>query len=632
MPDGSSRGSAAAFAVTRKGYPCPVTTHATEDARPDTPEIDDHGVIGDCETLALVSNLGDIDWMCWPRADAPSLFGSLLDPDAGRWSIQPESATHRTQQFYLSETNVLVTRFQTEDGIVEIDDAMAMDGPQRLVRRVRCVRGSVSVRSEFVPRPDYARAAVDWDSDTDGVTLQTDSLRLRLRASAELTLDRDAGLVTCAERLDEGDELAFDLAAADTDRDVDDDTEVAEHVAATVTETIDYWKLWTAGGTYRGRYRSAVERSALALKLLTNRSTGGMLAAGTTSLPEHIGGERNWDYRFVWIRDAAFTVYALLEIGHDAEADAFIGWLVDRVDECDQADGSPLTPVYDLDGNARIGEHELDWRGYENSRPVRIGNAAADQFQLDIYGELIDSLYIFDRRSRGLSLDTWDKIRLIVDYVIDRWREPDDGMWEIRSEPQRHTASILMCWVAVERAIRMAEFRGRPADLVAWRRARDEMHDTIRTEGWNDELGAFTQTLGGDTLDASILLAPLVKFVDGRDPRWTSTLDAVVEHLAHGPLVDRYDTDRYDDGLTCGEGSFTICSFWLVEALARAGRVEEARRSFDQLLGYANPVGLFSEQIGPSGRQLGNTPQALTHLALISAAVALDEALDSEET
>ena len=597
-----------------------------EDARPATPEIDDHGVIGDCETLALVSNLGDIDWLCWPRADSPSIFGSILDPDAGRWTIQPEARTHRTQQFYLSETNILVTRFQTDDGIVEIDDAMSMAGPQRLVRRVRCVRGPVTVRSEFVPRPDYARAEVRWSAPAAGaVEMATDALHLRLAASEPIELDGDIAVTTAT--LDEGDELAFELSTADTPFDHDD---ITGHVDGIVATTIDYWKLWTAGGTYRGRYRAAVERSALVLKLLTNRTTGGMLAAGTTSLPEHLGGERNWDYRYVWIRDAAFTVYALLEIGHDAEADAFIGWLVDRVDECNDTGDSPLTPVYDLDGNARIDEQTLDWRGYDDSRPVRIGNAAADQFQLDIYGELVDSLYIFDRHVRGLSLDTWDKICLIVDYVIGHWREPDDGMWEIRAEPQRHTASILMCWVAVERAIRMAEFRGRPADLVAWRQARDEMHATIRTEGWNDEVGAFTQTLGGDTLDASILLAPLVKFVDGRDPRWTSTLDAVIGHLAHGPLVDRYDTDRYDDGLTCGEGSFTICSFWLVETLARAGRVEEARRSFDQLLGYANPVGLFSEQIGRAGRQLGNTPQALTHLALISAAVALDEALDSE--
>ena len=600
-----------------------------EDARPSTPEIDDHGVIGDCETLALVSNLGGIDWLCWPRADSPSIFGSLLDPDAGAWTIQPTSRTHRTQQFYLSETNVLVTRFQTDDGIVEVDDAMVMTGPQRLVRRVRCVRGPVTVRSEFTPRPDYARDRVRWQAPAaapNSVELIADTLRLRLAASEPIQVDDDTAV--CEARLDEGDELAFELSTPDAP--VDDD--LVGHVDRLVVETTDYWKLWTAGGTYRGRYQAAVERSALALKLLTNRTTGGMLAAGTTSLPEHLGGERNWDYRFVWIRDAAFTVYALLEIGHDAEADAFIGWLVDRVDECDQADGSPLTPVYDLDGNADIGEATLDWRGYDDSRPVRIGNAAADQFQLDIYGELVDSLYIFDRRVRGLSLDTWDKIRLIVDYVIDHWSEPDDGMWEIRAEPQRHTASILMCWVAVERAIRMAEYRGRPADLVAWRQARDDMHEAIRNEGWNDELGAFTQTLGGDTLDASILLAPLVKFVDAHDPRWTSTLDAVIGHLAHGPLVDRYDTDRYEDGLSCGEGSFTICSFWLVENLARAGRVEEARRSFDQLLGYANPVGLFSEQIGPSGRQLGNTPQALTHLALISAAVALDEALNSEES
>ncbi|MCB0967403.1 MAG: glycoside hydrolase family 15 protein [Ilumatobacter sp.] len=607
-----------------------MTTTATDDGpRRRAPAIDDHGVIGDCETLALVTDHGEIDWMCWPRADSHSIFGSLLDPDAGHWSIHPTGEVGRTQQFYLSETNVLVTRFQVAGGIVEIDDAMAMAGPRRLVRRVRCVRGDVQVRVEFRPAPGYGADDIRWtEVSSRAIDVETDHLALRLASSAPMSVQ--AGRVVADLRLCDGDEVVYLLGdGSDDDRPDDVSVERGDEV---LREVVDHWKLWSARGRYRGRYRAAVERSALALKLLTNRTTGGMLAAGTTSLPEHIGGERNWDYRYVWIRDAAFTVYALLEIGHDAEAEAFIGWLVDRVDDCERSGGTPLTPLYDLDGTAKLDETTLPWRGYEESRPVRIGNAAAEQVQLDIYGELIDSLYLFDRKVRGLSIDTWDKIRLIVDHVIAHWRDPDDGMWEIRSGPQRHTVSVMMCWVAVERAIRMAEFRGRPADLETWRRARDEMHDAIVTDGWNDELGAFTQTFGGDTLDASILLAPLVKFVDGHDPRWTSTLDAVVERLTHGPLVDRYDTAAYDDGLDCGEGSFTICSFWLVEALARAGRVDQARRHFDQLLGYANPVGLFSEQIGPTGRQLGNTPQALTHLALISAAVALDEALDREES
>jgi GH15 family glucan-1,4-alpha-glucosidase len=594
------------------------------------PPVDQHGVIGDCETIALVSAHGEIDWMCWPRADSPSIFGSLLDPDAGHWQLGPADGFRRTQQIYLSETNVLVTRFETDTAIVEIDDAMAMHGPRRLLRRVRCVRGTTTIRSELRARPDYARADAELRAaGDDGVEIGLGGDTLRLRSSAGVSVDGGCAVTTVD--LSTGQCVAFDLSEGARDGTSSSGEDLDEFVRRAIDETVEHWKRWTALGTYDGRYRHAVERSALALKLLTNRTTGGMLAAGTTSLPEQIGGERNWDYRYVWIRDAAFTVYAFLEIGHTQEAEAFIDWLVDRVQECDACGDAPLRPLYDLDGNAKLDETTLDWRGYEGSRPVRIGNAAIAQRQLDIYGELIDSLYLFDRHVRGLAIETWQKVRLLVEHVIAHWREPDEGMWEIRSGRRRHTTSVLMCWVAVERAIRMAEFRGRPADLVAWRAARDEMHDTLVEEGWNEDIGTFTQTLRGDTVDASILLAPLVKFVDAHDPRWRSTLDAVIERLAHGPLVDRYDTDAYDDGLSCDEGSFTICSFWLVEALARAGRVDEARRSFDLLLGYASPVGLFSEQIGPTGRQLGNTPQALTHLALISAAVALDEAIDRDD-
>jgi GH15 family glucan-1,4-alpha-glucosidase len=619
----------------RRGYRPWVPDRVTTDRAP-IPPIDEHGVIGDCETLAVVSAHGEIDWMCWPRADSPSIFGSLLDEDAGHWQLGPADGFRRTQQIYLSETNVLVTRFETDTGIVEIDDAMAMAGPRRLVRLVRCVRGSATIRSDLRARPDYARSEARLHADgARCVEIDLGEEGLRLRSSADLTIDGDRVVSTIA--LIEGQSVAFDLGSSGTDGSTDHrgadapHDDVVERVRQVIDDTVDRWKRWTALGTYRGRYRHAVERSALALKLLTNRTTGGMLAAGTTSIPEQIGGERNWDYRYVWIRDAAFTVYAFLELGHHDEAEAFIDWLVERVEECDVCDEAPLRPLYDLDGNAKLDETTLDWRGYEDSRPVRIGNAATGQQQLDIYGELIDSLYLFDHHVRGLAIATWQKICLLVDHVIDQWRRPDEGMWEIRSGRQRHTSSVLMCWVAVERAIRMAEFRGRPADLPAWRSARDEMYTTLIDDGWNDELGAFTQTLGGDTVDASILLAPLVKFIDAHDPRWGSTLDVVIDRLAHGPLVDRYDTDVYDDGLDCDEGSFTICSFWLVEALARAGRVDEARRSFDQLLGYASPVGLFSEQIGPTGRQLGNTPQALTHLALISAAVALDEAIDRQQ-
>ena len=367
----------------------------------------------------------------------------------------------------------------------------------------------------------------------------------------------------------------------------------------------------------------------MTLKLLTHGPTGGIVAAATTSLPEVIGGERNWDYRYVWIRDAAFTLYAFIELGYLSEAEAFTEWLVQRVQTCNRSgDQPPLSPLYDLDGNAEIDEIELThWSGYADSTPVRIGNAASGQLQLDIYGEMIDALYLADKHGDGLSLDTWQNVCVLVDWVVDNWAQPDEGIWETRGGEQRHTSSLLMCWVAVERAMRMARDRGRPAPYERWRAGRDEMHACLVADGWNDELGAFTQTLGGSTLDASVLLMPLVRFISPTDDRWLSTLDAIGERLAHGPLVDRYDPAETDDGLDGNEGSFTMCSFWYVEALARAGRVGEARSMFDRLLSYASPTGLFSEEIGPEGRLIGNFPQAFTHLALISAAVQLDEVL-----
>lgn len=598
---------------------------------PNELDLESHGVVGDLQTVAVVSTRGDVAWWCWPRIDSPSVFGALLDADGGHWRIEPVDRVVRARQFYLSGTNVLVTRFHTAGAVVEIEDAMALDEPRRLVRRVRSVRGTVRLRCELVPRPDYGRADVDVRLDESGCAARIagGGVDLLLRTTTPLLLDGNR-----PDRLHGEFELApdgtvvfalgdrsDDQAPQDLDADVDD----------LIDDTVARWKGWTSRGTYRGRWREHVERSALALKLLTNVHTGGVVAAATTSLPEAIGGSRNWDYRYVWIRDAAFTVYALLAIGHVEEARAFVDWLVARVDECVDGDGPLLRPLYDLDGGSNLNEITLDhWSGYAGSTPVRVGNAAAEQEQLDVYGELIDSLYLYDKHGEGVSFATWDRIRTFVDHVIDSWEQPDHGMWEARCEPERYTSSLLMCWVAVERAMRMAQFRGRPADLERWRAARDAMHRTIADRGWNDRLGAFTQTLDGDAVDASILLAPLVKFIGGTDPRWQSTLDVLREQLAHGPLVDRYDLGHSSDGLDGTEGSFTICSFWLVEALVRADRVDEAVELFDRLLSYASPVGLFSEQIADDGRQIGNFPQAFTHLALISAAIALDEALDQE--
>ncbi len=592
-------------------------------------DLERYGVVGDMATLGVVADTGSVDWLCWPRYDSPSVFGRLLDADGGHWMIEPTAEVFARKQVYLSATNILVTRLHTDSGVIEIEDLMAVDAPTRsLVRRVHGVRGRVELRSIAVFRPDYGRARAAIDVHGDGFAIDIGAEQsLVMTGSCELRTQGD-DTIGATFVVGERESVWFTLGASSPAND--------DELEGIVETSRRLWQRWSARSTYRGRWREEVERSALTLKLLTCATTGGLIAAGTTSLPEVVGGERNWDYRYVWIRDAAFTLYALLELGYTDEADAFTGWLTDRIEacaeRCDQSDGPPLSPLYDLDGEDDLAETVLDhWSGYADSRPVRIGNEASGQMQLDIYGELVDSIYIADKQGDGVSLVTWNHVSTIVEWVVEHWQTPDDGMWEARSGPQRYTSSLLMCWVAVERAIRMARRRGRPADLVSWSRARDEMHRTLVERGFNRDLGAFTQTLDGATLDASILLAPLVKFIAPDDPMWLSTLDAIDRTLARGPLVDRYDHDESADGLEGDEGSFTICSFWYVEALSRAGRVDEARMHFERLLTYATPTGLFSEEIGPHGRLLGNFPQAFTHLALISAATSLDEALNRRE-
>ena len=593
--------------------------------------LDDYGVIGDMRTLAVVGSHGAIDWMCWPRFDSPSVFGALLDDDGGRWSIEPTCPVTARRQVYLSGTNVLMTRFHAESGLVEVEDFMTLgDGGRHIVRSIRCRRGSVEMTSVISARPGFGCVEATLRPGDDGTVVLTspagpgDSVDAwELTASGDVDWNVDGRDVCTRFTLDEDDTVFLVLG----------ESAIGHDSAQTAyDDTARFWRKWSERTTYAGRWRESVERSALVLKMLTHEPTGGIVAAGTASLPEVPGGERNWDYRYVWIRDAAFTVYAFIKLGHLAEADAFTSWLTARLEACaapDADDGSPLSPIYTLDGDADIDEHTLDhWSGYAGSRPVRVGNAASDQLQLDIYGELMDALYLADKYGDGASIDTWGHIVAIIEWLSQNWQRPDDGIWETRGGRRRHTSSLLLCWVAVERAIRMARRRGRPAPLDQWCSIRDEMHATLVERGFDTAGSAFTQTLDGDTVDASILLAPLLKFISPSDPRWTATLDSVAEHLAHGPLVDRYDRTTTDDGLDGDEGSFTICSFWFVEALAISGRAEEARALFDRLLSYAGPTGIFSEQIGIDGRMMGNLPQAFTHLSLISAAIALDGALD----
>jgi len=578
--------------------------------------IADHGLIGDLQTAALVAKDGTIDWLCVPRFDAPSVFGALLDAErGGHWRMAPTCDVSTTHQFYFPDSNVLITRFLTEDGVVEVQDFLpvgAEDGtpPRGVVRRVVAVRGAMELRTEVRPRPDYGRA-----SGFDG---------LRLRATVEL--DEGEEETTATFSLEEGDVAAFTLAL-EPDGDLD-----PERAGALFDATVAFWRGWLAQSTYTGRWREMVQRSALTLKLLTHRPSGAILAAPTASLPEHVGGERNWDYRHVWSRDAAFSAYALLRLGFLDEARGFVGWLTDRLREADGDDDAsgPLSVLYDLDGKRSVPEQTLDHLGgHRGSTPVRVGNDASGQLQLDIYGEVVDSVYLYNKHGLPISSATWDDLTRIVDWVCASWDQEDEGIWETRAGRKDHTYSRLMCWVAVERSIRMARQRGLPADLGRWMDTRDAIYRQIMERGYDEERGAFVQHYGSDALDASLLLMPMVKFISPADPKFLSTLDAIAGELVSDSLVYRYDPDLTPDGLDGEEGTLSICSFWYVEALTRAGRLEQARVALEKMFTYANHVGLYAEQIGRTGDQLGNFPQAFTHLALISAAINLDRALDA---
>ncbi len=600
--------------------------------------IEDHGVIGDLRTLALVGLDATIDFLCWPRFDSPSVFAALLDAErGGAFELAPELPGARVHQMYLPDTNVLLTRFLSADGVVEITDFMTVaEGgeSQRLVRRVHCVRGSVRMRLRCAPRFDYGRAAQEArrrDGAIELISHGDDATRLRLRSSVELEIDgRDA----VAELvLDPGQDASFTLDAL---------PDLAQHagmgagstgaveaheIERSFRATVRWWREWSARSAYRGRWAALVGRSALALKLLTSLEHGSIVAAGTFGLPETPGGERNWDYRYTWIRDAAFTVYGFLRAGHVAEADAFMGWL-DRLAAARCGDGK-LQVMYRVDGSTGLEEMTLHHlAGHGGAMPVRVGNGAHDQLQLDIYGELLDAIYLADKHGEQVSWAAWKNIRRSLDIVESRWEEPDEGIWKLRSGRRELLFSRLMCWVAMDRGIRLARKRSLPAPLERWRQVRDAIHEDIHEHFWNEELGAFVQARGGEALDASCLLMPLVRFIGPTDARWLSTLEAVGATLTDDSLVYRYSSEaEHDaDGLPGVEGTFNMCSFWYIECLARAGDVERARFLFDKMLGYANHLGLFAEETGVAGEQLGNFPQAFTHLALISAAHCLDRA------
>jgi GH15 family glucan-1,4-alpha-glucosidase len=601
--------------------------------------IAEHGLVGDLHTVALVGTNGTIDWYCCPSFDSPSVFGAILDKDrGGSYTLRPTGRDWTSKQLYFPDTNVLITRFFAPGGVGEVQDFMPIEAQpdlhrHRLLRRVVVVRGEMEFELEVQPRFDYGREEHEIELHPHGVLFRAPSLALALEGAiakamggTNRTLQREGQGIRARFAIEAGSSRSFVLERVPQDHICAPSSE--DETARAFEATVAYWRRWLDRSRYRGRWREMVHRSALTLKLLTYAPTGALVAAPTTSLPEQLGGERNWDYRYTWIRDAAFSLYGLLRLGFTEEAAAFMSWLTDRTREWKVGPGGPLQVMYGIDGRAELPEEEHPfWAGYHDSAPVRIGNAATEQRQLDIYGELIDSVYLFNKHGAPIFHETWGSLRRIVDWLCENWDQADEGIWETRGGQREFTYSRLMCWVAIDRAIRINRARGLPGDIVKWLAERDRIYSQIIQKGWSAERGAFVQYYGADVLDASILLMPLVLFIAPRDPLWLSTLDSISEELVSDSLVYRYNPEASPDGLQGDEGTFSMCSFWYVEALTRAGRVDEARLAFEKMLTYANHLGLFSEEIGPSGELLGNFPQAFTHLALISSAYNLDRAL-----
>lgn len=603
--------------------------------------IENYGLIGNMQTTALVGMNGSIDWFCYPYFDSPSLFCAILDDaKGGRFKIAPTPDGVKSKQYYWPDTNVLVTRFHTPVGVGRVIDFMPVgfrttdcirDG---LIRRVQAIRKSMTFRLECRPAFNYGREPHTLTITKDGARFQSSRLTIRLGSTIPLTQDGD-GIFT-EFTLQEGEEIDFCLQEIESGHTQGSFSCPETQAEELFKHTVDYWRRWLSKCTYTGRWREMVHRSALVLKLLTFQPTGAIVAAPTCSLPEEIGGVRNWDYRYTWIRDAAFTLYGLLRIGFTEEASAFMHWLEARCHELNP-DGS-LQLMYGIDGRHQLTEETLaHLEGYRGSNPVRVGNGAYKQLQLDIYGELMDSVYLYNKYGTPISYDLWKHLRRMINWVCENWQRTDEGIWEVRGGQQHFVYSKLMCWVAVDRGLRLAEKRSFPADRERWLKTRDNIYEEIMAKGWDSERQAFIQRYGSSSLDAANLVMPLVFFVSPTDPRMLKTLDAINctpedGGLVSNGLVYRYNLTETHDGLDGEEGTFNLCTFWLVEAMTRAGqgdrhRLDEARLVFEQMLGYANHLGLFAEETGHHGEALGNFPQAFTHLALISAAFNLDREL-----
>ena len=604
------------------------------------PNISDHGIIGDLQTCALVTSDGTVDFFCYPRFDSPSVFASLLSADnGGYFSIKPAADGYVTKQLYFPDTAMLITRFMTPDGVGEVLDFMPVIEGQptdrhRLVRHLRVARGTMKFELEIQPRFNYGRTGHTIEvSEAGAVFRAQDGMHLTLHTAGRIDPAQGGAM---AERVGDGLKAMFTMREGESGKGLVLESMGGAPRAITAAEldqmaddTAAYWKQWLGRSTYTGRWREMVNRSAMTLKLLTYEPTGAPVAAATFGLPEQTGGERNWDYRFTWVRDASLTMHALANLGYLVEAGRFGMWLRDRVAEHVGSASGPLKIMYRVDGTSDLVEETLEhFEGWRGSRPVRIGNGAADQLQLDIYGEAMDALYMGTENGLPIAHRGWQELARIIDWVADNWDQPDEGVWETRGGRQDFTYGRFQCWVALDRAIRLAESTGRPANIAKWVAERDRLYDQIMDRGFNPRVGAFTQHYGTEVLDSSLLLMPLEGFVAPQDPMWLSTLRAIDKQLVSDSLVYRYNPAASPDGLHGDEGTFSLCTFLYVDALARSGRLDEAILTFEKMQTYGNHLGLFSEEIGSTGDQLGNFPQAFTHLSLINAAITLNRELE----
>ncbi|HUH19552.1 glycoside hydrolase family 15 protein [Albibacterium sp.] len=591
--------------------------------------IENYGIIGDLNTIALVGLDGSIDFMCFPDFDSPSIFAALLDDKkGGSFQLSPLFKEMKTKQLYLPDTNVLLTRFLSPEGVAEITDFMPVEelyNGKELIRRVTSIRGEVSYKMKCNPKFNYGKSnhRIQRISDKEILFISEDKTVLRLISSISLKIN--GGDVIAEFTLQPTETADFLLEHLDKDHGQERDLE--GFITQSLFETVNYWKNWISQSTYKGRWLDSVNRSALVLKLLTSHNYGSIIAAPTFSLPESIGASRNFDYRYTWIRDASFSMYALIRLGYTKEAGAFMHW-VEKL--CQDIKGhNRLGIMYSINGERQIEERVLEnFEGYQKSSPVRIGNDAYGQLQLDIYGELLDSVYLYNKYGEPISYDFWKDLEKQIDWLCDNWNQPDEGIWEVRGGRKNFLYSRLLCWVSFDRAIKISEARSFPLNSK-WRVERDKIYNSVFSEYWNEEKQSFMQFPGSETVDASTLLMPLVRFISPKDPRWLSTMKRIEKELVSDSLVYRYRPEvAAPDGFVSHEGTFSMCSFWYVECLSRAGQLEKARFYFEKMLGYGNHLGLYAEQLGFQGEHLGNFPQAFTHLGLISAAYNLNHQLN----